>query len=227
MADLNANEHAFKLLAGESIAGAAASYLRGQLELGSAATKTSSGGGASGVDNGKVPLFGVLGGLTATDTFTLLDSISSFSATINVPLAGLGADVMYELPSFSGLLIAENSSGVVPVSSLEATGSVTAETFFETLDDLGIVTTSTALTVASRQKIEVDGSISITMPSASACSSIILFMVITDTWTVLFPTVNFGGDAPDTTAGAANDLYIISLVSDGTGFYGSYKHFPA
>lgn len=168
----------------------------------------------------------VNGGALGTPSSGTLTNATGLPISTGVSGLGTGIATFLTTPSSANLLAAmtdETGSGLAVFNSAPALTNPTVTNYVETAYSANSSTAITlALTNGTVQIITLTGNATITMPSAVAGKSFIMYLKqdATGSRTVTWSTVAWpGGTAPTITA-TASKMDIYSFFSDGTNWYG-------
>lgn len=115
-------------------------------------------------------------------------------------------------------------------STLGVTGNTTLGSYSETVVAIGTVTTTNTLTLAvgtvQTATLTASTACTFTMPAATAGKSFILLLkqaATTGNGTATFTSVKWNSAGAPTITATAGKMDILTFVSDGTNWYGSYS----
>ena len=127
--------------------------------------------------------------------------------------------------------IVNDSSGNVAIGgSLTVASNLTPVSYTETVTAIGTVTTTSTLSIAAgtvlTATLTASTACTFTMPTATAGKSFILLLkqaAATGNGTATFTSVKWNSAGAPTITATAGKMDILTFVSDGTNWYGSYS----
>jgi hypothetical protein len=153
---------------------------------------------------------------------------------ISTGVSGLGTNVATFLgtPSsanLAGAVTDETGSGALVFGTSPTVNNPTVTNYVETVVAIGTVTTSNTISLTSgtvqTATLTASTACTFTMPTATAGKSFTLLLkqaAATGNGTATFTGVKFNGVGAPTITAAAGKMDILSFISDGTNWYGSY-----